>query len=221
MLGDLSPPDTTVIWTDAGNDNISSSVTPSHQHKAPSHDIPATPKPEGCYKELSRLCNADARTMNTTLCLACVATVSSHFKACSTHRATAICTNPRSECTAALDSLCKGDRRKGPAQCEGCVRDHAHTLFSSADNCTVAATAAYCGAPAPSPPGPSPPGPSPPGECLRSAAMRISLLSCLLMCVCVRFVASLHVFLVCVCVCVCVCAFPENARVIFLIHDNN
>ena len=148
MLGDLSPPDTTVIWTEAGNNNISSSATtPSH------HDIVVTSKTEGCYKELSHLCNADARTMNTTLCLACVATVSSHFEACSTRRATAICTKVRSECTEALDSFCQSDRRKGPGQCEECVRDHARSLFSSADNCTVAATAAYCGAPAPSPPG--------------------------------------------------------------------
>ena len=144
MLGDLSPPETTVIWTDAGNNNITVANAP--------HYIP-TSRSEGCNEELSLLCHADPRTMNTTLCLACVARVSDHFKACSTHRANAICTNIRRECSSDLDNLCKEAKHQGPAPCQACVRAHADVLFSNADNCTLTATNDYCGTPAPSPPG--------------------------------------------------------------------
>ena len=152
MLGDLKPIPSMEIWTDATN---------GKSPPSPVGNSLISSAAEGCFKELSNLCGDNARTMATTVCLACVGKKASKFKSCTVNRATNICSGIRNECAAALTSLCKKDD-KDPVKCAACVAKNAAKLYSTQDNCTAAATTKFCGAPPAPSPSPGPPSPGPP-----------------------------------------------------------
>eukprot|EP01052_Picozoa_sp_SAG31_P027309 SAG31_NODE_2544_length_5534_cov_3.478197_3_plen_1059_part_00 len=143
MFGDITAAwPTTRIWTDAMNGGPDASdanglqVTTSSSREGTA---------EACARALSKLCRADVKTMNTSLCLECLGHRSYRLPdSCTVKRAEKICTTVRPECTAELASKC-GARHENPERCAACVAENERELFSVAKNCTTAAVSEFCG----------------------------------------------------------------------------